>query len=77
MQTDTDSQILWQSCCIKCDKQVVQYVTKTFFAVCILGFTCIQIANNTDPCNPLLTWYTSLVGMIAGSYIEQSTKMDR
>ena len=69
---ESNSGRIWSSCCLRCDKAVVQYVTKTMFAGSILAFACVQIATNTDPCNPLMSWYTSMIGLVAGSYIEQA-----
>lgn len=67
---------IWRSCCFTCDREVVQYVTKTIFSATILCFCLFMIGTNKDPCNGLLNWYTGLVGLIAGSYIEQgSAKM--
>ena len=71
--TTSVSPRVWRSCCFDCDRDVVQYVTKTLFAGTILGFACIQIATNEDPCNPLMSWYTSMIGLVAGSYIEQAS----
>ena len=61
----------WRSCCLTCDKPVVLYLTKTAFSAVTLCFALYQIGSNKDPCNPNMSWYTGLVGMVAGAYIEQ------
>ena len=60
----------WQSCCFECDREVVLYVTKTMITVSILAFAMFSIASNTDPCKDM-AFPTGLIGMIAGSFIEQ------
>ena len=72
------TRIIWRSCCLECDRSVVQFVTKTVFAGVILGFACTMIAIDDNPSDsPLLSWYTSMIGLIAGSYIEQRTNMTK
>ena len=69
---------IWRSCCLECDREVAQFITKTIFAGAILGFACVMIATDDDPSSsPLLSWYTSMIGLVAGSYIEQTTNMNR
>jgi len=75
-ETTEETRRVWRSCCMECDRQVVQFIVKTIFAGSILGFACIMIATDADPTNsPLLSWYTSMIGLVAGSYIEQGTSM--
>ena len=65
---------VWRSCCFDCDKEVAQFLVKTIFAGAILAFACIQIATSGEPAaDPLMSWYTSMIGLVAGSYIEQNT----
>ena len=72
------TRIIWRSCCLECDRSVVQFVTKTAFAGVILGFACTMIASDDNPSDsPLLSWYTSMIGLVAGSYIEQAANMTR
>ena len=69
---------IWRSCCFDCDKEVAQFITKTLFAGAILAFACIQIATSAEPAaDPLMSWYTSMIGLVAGSYIEQSSSTTR
>ena len=69
---------LWRSCCLICVRELVQYFTKTAFAGAILAFACTMIATDDNPSDsPLLSWYTSMIGLIAGSYIEQMTNMTK
>ena len=63
---------VWHSCCFRCDKSVVLFATKSLFSGVVLGFAMYNIVNNSDPCKDL-SFSTGLVGMIAGSYIEQGS----
>ena len=75
---EAEKRRVWRSCCLECDREVAQFITKTIFAGAILGFACIMIATDDDPGDsPLLSWYTSMIGLVAGSYIEQTTTMNR
>ena len=66
------------TCCLECDRDLVKFFTKTVFAGAILGFARVMIATDDDPGeSPLLSWYTSMIGLVAGSYIEQTTNMNR
>jgi hypothetical protein len=73
----TEGRKIWHSCCFNCDPEPAKFITKTVFAGVILAFSGTMIATNSDPCNPLLTWYTSLIGLVAGSYIEQTARMKK
>ena len=74
--TTEEPRRIWRSCCLECDRELVKFITKTVFAGSILGFACAMIATDGDPSNsPLLSWYTSMIGLVAGSYIEQSSNM--
>lgn len=68
--------VVWRSCCFKCDRGAVRYSTKTCFSAVILIFALYEISTNEDPCNPLLNWLTGLVGMVAGSFIEQQAHIN-
>jgi hypothetical protein len=63
----------WQSCCFECDREVVLYFTKTAITVSILVFAMFRIASNTDPCKDQ-AFENSLIGLIAGSFIEQGSQ---
>ena len=72
-EADAETRHIWRSCCLVCDREVAQFITKTIFAGAILGFSCIMIATDDDPGDsPLMSWYTSMIGLVAGSYIEQA-----
>ena len=62
------------SCCFSkngtTDRRVLEYCSKTAISFSILAFSFIMIARNKDPCSPLLTFYSSLVTLILGSYIK-------
>ena len=60
----------WTSCCFECDREVVLYMTKTFITVAIMTFAMYRIAANDDPCKEQ-SFEHGLIGMIAGSFIEQ------
>ena len=63
---------VWHSCCFRCDKSVVLFTTKTIFSGAVLAFAIYNIVSNEDPCKDL-SFSTGLIGMIAGSYIEQGS----
>ena len=63
---------VWHSCCFQCDRSVVLYATKTLFSAIVLGFAMYSILTNEDPCKDL-SFSTGLVGLIAGSYVEQGS----
>ena len=60
----------WSSCCFKCDRSVVLYMTKTMITISIMIFAMFRIASNDDPCKEQ-SFEHGLIGMIAGSFIEQ------
>ena len=68
-----DTRSTWQSCCFECDREVVLYFTKTAITVSILAFAMFRIASNTDACKDQ-AFENSLIGLIAGSFIEQGTQ---
>ena len=71
---DTDTaRKTWQSCCFACDREVVLYATKTAVTVSVLVFAMYRIASNTDPCKDQ-AFENSLIGLIAGSFIEQGSQ---
>ena len=63
----------WESCCFSVDKEVVQYSVKTLFSGVILTFSLYKISVINSSCHPLISFWTGLVGMIAGSLVEQGT----
>ena len=64
---------VWHSCCgLRCDRSVVLFATKSLFSGVVLAFAMYNIISNHDPCKDL-SFSTGLVGMIAGSYIEQGS----
>lgn len=63
----------WKSCCFQCEPRVLIYFTKITFSAVTLLWCLYMISSNEDPCNPNMSWYTGLVGMIAGSYIESGS----
>lgn len=63
----------WKSCCFQCEPRVLIYFTKITFSAVTLLWALWQISANEDPCNPNMSWYTGLVGMVAGSYIESGS----
>ena len=64
---------IWRSCCFRCDRSVILYATKTVFSGAVLAFAMFNIISNTDPCRDL-SFSTSLIGLIAGSYVEQGSQ---
>ena len=60
----------WTSCCFECDREVVLYMTKTSITVATMIFAMYRIASHNDPCKEL-SFEHGLIGMIAGSFIEQ------
>ena len=76
--TTEEPRHVWRSCCLECDREVAQFIVKTIFQAVILSFACIMIATDDDPGeSPLLSWYTSMIGLVAGSYIEQTSNLTR
>ena len=63
----------WKSCCLECDREVVLYMTKTVITLSIMIFAMYRIASNDDPCQEQ-SFEHGLIGMIAGSYIEQGSQ---
>ena len=63
----------WQSCCFECDREVVLYMTKTLITISIMVFAFYRIASNDDACKEQ-SFEHGLIGMIAGSFIEQGSQ---
>ena len=61
-----------ESCCLRADARMCRYMTKSFFALCILSFCGIGILTNDDPCSSNLQFYYSCVSLIIGGVLEQS-----
>jgi len=70
---DTEPKSTWRSCCFECNREVVLYFTKVTITVAILALAMFRIASNTDPCKDQ-AFENSLIGLIAGSFIEQGSQ---
>ena len=64
---------VWESCCLRADARMCRYMTKSFFALCILSFCGIGILTNDDPCSSNLQFYYSCVRLIIGGVLEQQS----
>ena len=64
---------VWESCCLRTDARMCRYITKSIFAFSILAFCATGLLTTDDPCSPLLTFYSSTISLIAGSYLEQQS----
>ena len=64
---------VWESCCLRADARMCRYLTKSFFALCILSFCGIGILTNDDPCSSNLQFYYSCVSLIIGGVLEQQS----
>lgn len=63
---------VWESCCLRCDRDLVLYLAKLAVTGVAMGFAMFTIANNEDPCKDL-SFYTGLLGTVLGSYLEQNS----
>ena len=68
-----DRETVWESCCLRTDARMCRYITKSIFAFSILAFCATGLLTTRDPCSPLLTFYSSTISLIAGSYLEQQS----
>jgi hypothetical protein len=71
---DVPQSRVWRSCCLNVDKAVVLWATKTFFTASILFFAGFSFLSNEDPCRDM-SFQTGLIGMVAGSVVEQTSRM--
>ena len=63
---------VWQSCCLKCDKDVVLYASKMLFSVGILAFSMWSIATEQNECKDMGVYF-GLIGLVAGSVVESGS----
>lgn len=63
---------IWKSCCFNCEPTATVYFTKTIFSAVVLVWSLWMISI-ASPCDPNLSWYTGLVGLVAGQQIESSS----
>ena len=63
---------VWQSCCLKCDKDVVLYASKMLFSVGILAFSMWSIAVEENECKDMGVYF-GLIGLVAGSVVESGS----
>ena len=69
-----DRELIWTSPCgLQTDARACRYITKSIFSAITLGFCFFGLVTNDDPCSPLLTFYSSTISLIAGSYLEQGS----
>jgi hypothetical protein len=66
---------MYQSCCFQTDRRALQYFTKVFICLILLGFSMGMIISNTDECAPLLPMYSSIITGIMG-YFATAPKID-
>ena len=72
MNNTEASRTTWESCCLRTDKELVQYIVKTTFSALILIYSLFMISTIDSSCHPLISFWTGLVGTVLGSYIEQA-----
>jgi hypothetical protein len=65
----------YRSCCLETDRRALQYFTKVFICLILLGFSMGMIITNTDECAPLLPMYSSIITGIMG-YFATAPKID-
>jgi hypothetical protein len=71
--TTSETRVIWQSCCLNCDRDVVMYLSKLLFSLTILTFAIYTVLSNDDPCRDL-SFPTGLIGTILGSFVEQGSQ---
>ena len=64
-ETPAERRVLrWHSCCLTCDKDVVQYIMKYFILVALMVFFSIEL-HLSDKCESDQL-YTGLLSMVIG-----------
>ena len=59
-----DNRRVWHSCCLTCDKDVVQYITKYSMLVLLMGFFSVEL-HLSETCEQTQL-FTGLLTMIVG-----------
>ena len=64
------------SCCFKgkTDRRILEFIARYTISLSILCFSFTMIATNQDPCNGQIPFYTSLITLVCGYYINHKVK---
>ena len=61
--------VVWDSCCLRCDKDIVVYLGKMFVAISVLVFSFLMLQNTANDA----AYYTSTISLLLGHFLgEQS-----
>lgn len=62
--SDYPGRTVWKSCCLKCDKDIVQFIVKYIILVGLIIFFAIQMSQ-VDSCEQQQTW-SNLLTFVVG-----------
>ena len=62
-----DSRV-WDSCCLRVEKNMVVYITQAFFSFCILAFCSFMLYEARGDCNKSSP-YLSLISFLCGKLL--------
>jgi hypothetical protein len=64
VNSEYEGRIVWRSCCLKCDRDIVQFIVKYIILVGLIIFFAIQMAY-VDTCEQQQTW-SNLLTFVVG-----------
>lgn len=69
------------SCCLKnhrTDKRILEFIARSTISLMLLIFSFTMIAiDDSPPCSNNMPFYSGLISLIAGYYINQSVKQKK
>ena len=66
----------YSSCCSKSgktDARMIRYASRFSISIILLTFSCVQLMRAGD-CDPLVPFYTSLVTLVMGAWVNDNSK---
>ena len=62
--SEYEGRVVWKSCCLNCDKDIVQFIVKYIILVGLIIFFAIQMSQ-VDSCEQQQTW-SNLLTFVVG-----------
>jgi len=59
----------YKTCCSNTDRRCIEFASKLSISLICLLFCIGGILKNKDDCNPLISYYTSLISLIIGYWL--------
>jgi hypothetical protein len=63
----------FESCCMRCDKELVLYIGKMGISVSVLLFSFYMLQNKEND----IAYYTSTISLLLGHFLNNSIKNDK